>query len=323
MAALLASSYHLLYEPRANNPTGPISQGGSPAQQSRFALFCSNPSSPKLRISSLMQPTFDTKKLRRTILDMAYAGCGVHIGCAFSIVEIMATLYREHLRFPNGDPAADTRDYLVLSKGHGAMAQYACMRELGWLPNEAFSNYLSDGSALKGLPDSRLSGIEVDSGSLGHGFSIGVGLAMGAKLSVTDQKTYVIVGDGKNNEGSIWEGCLFASHHQLHNFMVIIDENGFQAMGKTNEIIALHSIQSKFESFGFDTLSIDGHDEVAISHAINQLQTSASKAPKAIIAKTVKGKGVSFMENNNLWHYTRLSSDTHAKAIIELSGGPP
>ena len=161
-----------------------------------------------------MHPTFDTKKLRRTILDMAYAGSGVHIACAFSIVEIMATLYREHLRFPNGDPDAATRDYLVLSKGHGVMAQYACMRELGWLPDEAFSNYLSDGSALKGLPDSRLPGTEVDSGSLGHGFSIGVGLAMGAKLSMTDQKTYVIVGDGEINEGPIWEGCLFASHHQ-------------------------------------------------------------------------------------------------------------
>ncbi len=267
-----------------------------------------------------MHPTFDTKKLRRTILDMAYAGSGVHIACAFSIVEIMATLYREHLRFPNGDPDAATRDYLVLSKGHGVMAQYACMRELGWLPDEAFSNYLSDGSALKGSPDSRLPGTEVDSGSLGHGFSIGVGLAMGAKLSMTDQKTYVIVGDGEINEGPIWEGCLFASHHQLHNFMVIIDENGFQAMGKTNEILALNSIQSKFESFGFDTLSIDGHDEIAISQAIHQLQKNRSKSPKALIAQTIKGKGVSFMAHNNIWHYTRLNSDTHAKAITELSG---
>jgi transketolase len=267
-----------------------------------------------------MQPQFDPKKLRRTVLDMAYAGSTVHIGCAFSIIEILATLYRNHLRFPGGQMLAANRDYLVLSKGHGVMAQYACMRELRWLPEEAFTHYFSDGSDLKGLSDSRVPGLEVTSGSLGHGFSVGVGLAMGAKLSKTDQKTYVIVGDGEINEGPIWEGALFAAHHQLQNFMVLVDENGFQAMGGTNEVLDLGSIQSKFESFGFEAMTIDGHDENAISNAINQLQKSLSKAPKAIIAKTVKGKGVSFMENDNIWHYTRLNPETHAKAIAELQG---
>ena len=163
-------------------------------------------------------------------------------------------------------------------------------------------------------------GLEVTSGSLGHGFSVGVGMAMGAKLSKTDQKTYVIVGDGEINEGPIWEGALFAAHHQLRNFMVIVDENGFQAMGSTPEVLNLGSIQTKFESFGFEAMTIDGHDENAISNAINQLQKSLSTAPKAIIAKTVKGKGVSFMENDNIWHYTRLNEETYAKAIAELKG---
>jgi transketolase len=258
--------------------------------------------------------------LRKTVLDMAYAGATVHIGCAFSIIELLAVLYRIHLRYPGNDPLAADRDYLVLSKGHGVMAQYACMRELGWLKDDAFLNYFADGSELKGLSDSRIPGLEVTSGSLGHGFSIGVGMAMGAKMRGTDQKTFVLVGDGEINEGSIWEGAQFAAHHALENFMVIVDENGFQAMGRTQDVLALGSIQAKFESFGFEALSVDGHNEDAIDTAINWLHASASIAPKALIAKTVKGKGVPFMENNNIWHYTRLDQNSYAKALAAVAG---
>jgi transketolase len=259
--------------------------------------------------------TFDVKVLRKTVLDMAYAGSTVHIGCAFSVIELLAVLYRNHLRYPGNDPRAADRDYFVLSKGHGVMAQYACMRELGWLKDEAFSAYFSDGSDLNGLSDSRVPGLEATTGSLGHGFSVGVGMAMGAKLRGTDQKTYVLVGDGEINEGPIWEGALFAGHHELKNFMVIVDENGFQAMGSTQEVLKLGSIQAKFESFGFEAITIDGHDEAAIDSAISLLSASDSKAPKALIAKTVKGKGVSFMEHNNMWHYTRLDRETYAQAL--------
>ena len=263
---------------------------------------------------------FDTKALRKTVLDMAYAGSTVHIGCAFSIIELLAVLYRNHLRYPENDPHDAGRDYFVLSKGHGVMAQYACMRELGWLKDNAFSHYFSDGSDLKGLSDSRIPGLEATSGSLGHGFSVGVGLAMGAKLRGTDQKTYTLVGDGELNEGPIWEGALFAAHHDLKNFMVIVDENGFQAMGCTEEVIKLGSIQSKFESFGFEAIAIDGHDEAAIDSAITRLWASDSKSPKALIAKTVKGKGVPFMEHNNIWHYTRLDPETYAQALSAVAG---
>jgi transketolase len=262
--------------------------------------------------------TFDSKVLRKTVLDMAYAGSTVHIGCAFSIIELLAVLYRNHLRYPGNDPLASGRDYFVLSKGHGVMAQYACMRELGWLKDEAFSAYFADGSDLKGLSDSRIPGLEATSGSLGHGFSVGVGMAMGAKLRGTDQKTYALVGDGEINEGPIWEGALFAAHHELKNFMVIIDENGFQAMGSTQDVLKLGSIQAKFESFGFEAITIDGHDEAAIDSAISQLWASDSKAPKALIAKTVKGKGVSFMEHNNMWHYTRLDRETYSQALSAI-----
>ncbi len=270
---------------------------------------------------TFLAPTFNPKTLRKTVLDMAYAGSTVHIGCAFSIIELLAVLYRTHLRYPENDPDAPGRDYLVLSKGHGVMAQYACMRELGWLKDEAFTSYFADGSDLNGLSDSRIPGLEVTSGSLGHGFSVGVGMAMGAKLLGTDQKTYALVGDGEINEGPIWEGALFAAHNKLKNFMVIVDENGFQAMGRTQDVIDLGSIQAKFESFGFETLIIDGHDEKAIDHAITQLWTSHSIAPKALVAKTVKGKGVHFMEHNNIWHYTRLNPDSYEQALAAVASG--
>ncbi|WP_300442334.1 transketolase [Zoogloea sp.] len=263
---------------------------------------------------------FDAKALRKTVLDMAYAGSTVHIGCAFSIIELLAVLYRSHLRYPGNDPLAQGRDYLVLSKGHGVMAQYACMRELGWLKDEAFSGYFADGSDLKGLSDSRIPGLEVTSGSLGHGFSVGVGLAKGASLRGADQKVYALVGDGEINEGPVWEGALFAAHHCLNNFMVIVDENGYQAMGRTADVLGLGSVQSKFESFGFEALTVDGHDEMAINDAINRLWESPSASPKALVARTVKGKGVPFMENNNIWHYTRLDAETYARALSAVAG---
>lgn len=264
---------------------------------------------------------FSPVLLRKTVLDMAYAGSTVHIGCAFSLIEILAVLYRNHLRYPQNDPNALDRDYLVLSKGHGVMAQYACMRELGWLEEKAIVGYFSDGSELKGLSDSRVPGLEVTSGSLGHGFSVGVGLALGVKLRGTDQKTYAVVGDGEINEGAIWEGAMFAAHHELKNFMVIVDQNGFQAMGATDDVIRLGSIKQKFDSFGFECVEINGHNEAEIDAAIRTLWASSSDRPKAVIAKTVKGKGVPFMENNNIWHYTRLSQDTYNEAVAALTGG--
>lgn len=252
---------------------------------------------------------------------MAYAGSTVHIGCAFSIIELLAVLYRHHLRYPGNDPDAPNRDYFILSKGHGVMAQYACLRELGWLPESAFTGYFADGSDLKGLSDSRVRGLEVTSGSLGHGFSIGVGMALGAQLKGTDQKTYVLVGDGEINEGPIWEGALFAAHHQMKNFMVIVDENGFQAMGTTKEVLDLGSIQSKFESFGFAGLSVDGHNEAEIDQAISALWAKDTDQPKILVARTIKGKGVPFMENDNRWHYTRLNAEAHAMAISAVAAG--
>lgn len=262
---------------------------------------------------------FNPAELRQTIIKMAYSGSTVHIACAFSIVEILSVLYRSYLNFNNNQPDDPERDYLILSKGHGVMAQYACMRELDWLTDKDIQNYFADGTMLKGLSDAHVPGLEVTSGSLGHGLSVGVGLALAAKRKQTNQKCFAIVGDGEINEGAIWEALLFATHFELSNLIVIVDENGYQAMGSTEEVMKLGSIAAKFRAFGFETREVDGHDEFALDTTIGELVRLNSPAPRAIIARTIKGKGVSFMEDDNRWHYTRLTSETYSTALAELA----
>ena len=216
-------------------------------------------------------------------------GQSSHIACSFSIVEIMTTLYKYFLHYPNNNLNDSKRDYLILSKGHGVMCQYACLNELGWISNKQIENYFSDGSELKGLSDSRIYGLEVtlvlwDMGCLW------AGLAMAAKINNSDQRTYIIVGDGEINEGSIWEGLLFASHHELKNLFVIVDNNKLQAMGSTEKVLDLRNIQNKFTSFGFDAVTIDGHLEEEIKNCIDNFNKTNLK-PKAIIANAIKGKG--------------------------------
>ena len=266
-----------------------------------------------------MSKRFDPGALRRTILEMAFAGSTVHIACAFSIVEILAVLYRSHVRVGDGTPRAEGRDYLVLSKGHGVMAQYACMRELGWLKDNDIRNYFGDGTILKGLSDAHVPGLEVTSGSLGHGLSVGVGMALGAKRKGSEQRVYAIVGDGEMNEGAIWEAILFASHFKLDNLTLIVDENGFQAMGATDDILNLGDLVAKLAAFGFDSRAVDGHDEDHLDEVLSAMKHSSNGRPKAIVAKTIKGKGVSFMENRNPWHYTRLTQETYAQALAEIN----
>jgi transketolase len=252
---------------------------------------------------------------------MAYAGSAVHVACAFSIVEILAVLYRSQLRLGSA-PEAAGRDYLVLSKGHGVMAQYACMHELGWITHQQLDAYFSDGSNLKGLSDAHIPGLEVSSGSLGHGLSVGVGLALAAQRNRTGQRCFALVGDGEMNEGSIWEALLFAQQARLSNLIVIVDANGFQAMGRTEDVLSLGNLVDKLTAFGFEARRVDGHDELALHDTCSELTKSRNDRPKAIVAHTVKGKGVSFMENDNRWHYTRLNPESYAAALLEIDTQP-
>jgi transketolase len=260
---------------------------------------------------------FDANRLRATVLRMAYSGSAVHVACAFSLIEIVAVLYRSHLRLGTR-PGAPGRDYLVLSKGHGVMSLYACLHELGWLSEDEIDRYFEDGSRLKGLSDAHVPGLEVSSGSLGHGLSVGVGLALAAKRKGTDQRCFSIVGDGELNEGTIWEALLFAAHWELSNLIVIVDENGLQAMGTTAEVMRLGCIAQKLSAFGFETREVDGHDEAALDRALGELVQCPSDRPRALVARTIKGKGVSFMEGDNCWHYTRLDGVTYHAALAEL-----
>jgi transketolase len=260
---------------------------------------------------------FDSRRLRRAVLGMAFTGSTAHAACALSLIEILAVIYRKHLRYDPADPRWPLRDYLVLSKGHGVMAQYACLREIGWLGEDELANYFGEGTRLKGLADAHVPGLEVSSGSLGHGLPIGVGLALAAKRKGTGQRVFAIVGDGELNEGSIWEALLFAAHFQLSNLVVIVDANGFQAMGRTDEVLHLGRVADKFAAFGLEAREVDGHDEAALDAALSELIALDSPRPRGLVARTVKGKGVSFMEGDNLWHYTRLTPATFAAAMRE------
>jgi transketolase len=262
---------------------------------------------------------FDPRRLRKTVLDMSYRGSTVHVACAFSLIEVLAVLYRRYLRLGADGPRSIDRDYLVLSKGHGVMAQYACLRELGWLGDDDVQRYFADGTRLKGLSDAHVPGLEVSSGSLGHGLSVGVGLALAAARRKTDQRVFAIIGDGEMNEGAVWEALLFAGQMQLSNLIVIVDANGHQAMGRTRDVIDLGRIADKLTAFGLETRDVDGHDERALDRTLGAFVRHPSDRPRAMVAHTIKGKGVSFMEGDNRWHYTRLTSETYAAAVAELN----
>jgi transketolase len=261
---------------------------------------------------------FDPVRIRRAVLQMARAGDSVHVACAFSIVELLAVLYRSHLRFDPSNAVSPSRDWFVLSKGHGVMAQYACLHEIGWLTDRDLQNYFADDTRLKGLADAHVPGIEATTGSLGHGLSVAVGLALAARRLSTGQRTFVLVGDGELDEGPVWEALLSAAQWRLEGLTVLVDANGLQAMGRTDEVMNLGDIAAKLAAFGCDAVTVDGHDEAAIDAALRVLAKHRNGRPKCLVARTVKGRGVSFMENDNRWHYTRLDDDTFARALAEI-----
>lgn len=256
------------------------------------------------------------KSLRRKIITMLGAAKSGHPGGSLDLCEIMAVLYFDVMKYDFKNPAWPERDYLVLSKGHGAPALYAALAEGGIISDEELLTLRKLGSRLQGHPDmKRLPGVEASTGSLGQGFSISVGIALSHKLNHRPNHVYAILGDGELNEGLVWEAAMAAAHYDLNQLTAIIDNNGLQIDGPNQEIMDVGDIGAKFAAFGFDVVPVDGHDIPALQKVLSQ---APGGRPKAVIAKTVKGKGVSFMENQVGWHGTPMKEEDVAAAMAEL-----
>ena len=257
------------------------------------------------------------RKIRENILYMTHRANASHIGSCFSIVEILAVLYGEILRVDPKQPDWNGRDRVVLSKGHAAAAVYSTLAERGFFPRHWLDTYCNNESPLGGHISSTVPGVEVSSGSLGHGLSIGCGMALSAKLHGPDYRVFVIASDGECDEGSTWESVLFAPYHHLDNLTAIIDYNKIQSLDFVREVIDLEPFKEKWVSFGWAVQEIDGHDFGQIEETLRKLPFVPGK-PNCIIAHTVKGKGVSFMENQVAWHYKSPNKEQLAVALREI-----
>lgn len=259
------------------------------------------------------------KNVRQNILQLVHRTQSPHIGGSFSIVEILVSLYFQFLHVSPLDPENPERDRFILSKGHACPALYAVLAARGFLKPEDLQGFAVDGGTLEQHPRRDVQkGIEVSTGSLGHGLSIAAGMALAARHDGKKHRVIALVSDGELNEGSVWEAIMFAAHHRLDNLTAIVDLNKIQALGYTREIINLEPLSRKWVSFGWEVREINGHDLTEISRALGDLPFSPGK-PSVIIAQTVKGKGVSFMEDQLLWHYRAPNAEEFQKALRELS----
>ena len=259
------------------------------------------------------------REIRRELLNMVYRTKSGHIGSSLSTVEILVALYFKCLRISPKEPEDKNRDRFILSKGHGCPALYATLAHRGFFGSDVLNGFAVDGGTLEQHPTRNIAqGIEVSTGSLGHGLSIGVGMAIAAKYDKSNYRIVVLLSDGEMDEGSVWEAAMLASHHKLDNLVAIVDYNKIQALGRTNEVVNLEPVAEKWHSFGWEAEEIDGHDFEQIINALERAPFRQLK-PSVIIAHTVKGKGISFMEDKLLWHYRCPDEKEYAKALKELS----
>lgn len=258
-------------------------------------------------------------KLRHHVLQMITPVRGSHIGSALSVADILAVLYYSFLHYDPDNSSAGNRDRLIFSKGHAGSCLYAVLAEAGFFPEEILKDYCRNNSSLSGHINSHnVPGVEFSTGSLGHGLPVAAGICYSLKMHCNPAKTVVIMGDGECDEGTTWEGAMFAAANKLNNLIVIIDRNRIQAMGNTEDIMPLEPFAEKWRSFGWKTSTINGHDHKQILKAL-QMQDGTS--PHCIIACTVKGKGISFMENQLLWHYRSPDEKQFKQAQDELLRG--
>ena len=258
------------------------------------------------------------RQVRRDIITMtANAGSG-HPGGSLSAVELMTSVFFNHMRVDPKNPHDPDRDRFVLSKGHAAPCYYAVLAAKGFISRDEYANFRQLHSILQGHPDAKkVPGIDASTGSLGQGVSIAVGMALGAKHLGKDTKVFALVGDGESQEGQIWEAAMFAGHRKLDNLLVIVDNNNLQIDGTVEDVCSPYPIDKKFEAFNFHVINIDGNDFDQIDAAFKEAKATKGM-PTAIIAHTVKGKGVSFMENNVGWHGKAPNDEEYAIAMEEL-----
>tara|TARA_B100001540_G_C15656171_1_gene573381 strand:+ start:25 stop:858 length:834 start_codon:yes stop_codon:yes gene_type:complete len=260
-------------------------------------------------------------RMRKNVLDMALnAGAGSsHFGGGLSIVDITATLFGEIMNIDPKNPEWGKRDRFILSKGHGVLGYYTALSEVGYIAKEDLLNFEKDGGFLFGHPImKRDKGIEFSNGSLGMGLSLGIGVALASKIKKNNCNVYVLMGDGECNEGSVWEGAMAGAQFNLNNLVAIIDRNNLQQTGSNDEIMSVGDIASKWKSFGWEVEEIDGHNISEIYKTF--LLAKKFNGPFAIIAHTIKGKGFSFAENNNVWHHAPMTKSQYEDALLELEG---
>lgn len=260
------------------------------------------------------------KEIRKEIMITAYHGKSGHLASALSAVEIMTALYfGDVLKYDASNPNWSERDKLIVSKGHASLVLYCILNRIGYLTKEALYTFCQPGSVLGGEPKyGDVSGVEATTGSLGHGLSFAVGIAIANQLDQKDSRVYVLLGDGECQEGSVWEAALSAAHHALDNLTVILDRNQLQAMGDTEDILGLESLKEKWQGFGWDVTSVDGHDLNALVQTLQADRSSKKKGPRIILANTIKGKGISFMEQVPIWHYRMPNESELALVKAEL-----
>nr|WP_321305670.1 transketolase [uncultured Sphaerochaeta sp.] len=263
----------------------------------------------------------EAKNVRFHIVDMIYKAQSGHPGGAFSATDIVTALYFDFMRVDPNNPSWEDRDRFVLSKGHACPVQYACLALKGYFPIAELDTLRKFDSILQGHPvKQKTPGIDMTTGSLGHGLSIGVGMALEGKLSQKDFFTYVVIGDGELNEGQNWEAAAAAAKFSLHNLIAIIDRNRLQMDGFTDEIMPMGSISDKFRSFGWEVLEMDGHNMLDIVLTLEKARLMQRNKPICIVAQTIKGKGVSFMENIREWHGKAPNEQEYKQAILEIKG---
>ena len=259
-----------------------------------------------------------SKDIRKNIIKMVTVSKSSHVGSALSIVDILVILYFKILNIDPLSPEKEDRDRFILSKGHASTALYAILSKRGFFHKDLLDKYYIDGGVLPGHLDSSVTpGVEVSTGSLGHGLSIGTGMAIAAKHDNKNYKSYVLMSDGECDEGSVWEAAMLAAHLKLDNLVAIIDYNKIQSFGRTEEVVNLEPLYDKWVSFGWGVKEIDGHNYQELLNAFESLPIERGK-PSMIIAHTIKGKGVSFMEDKLEWHYKSPTQEQYEIAMKEI-----